>query len=85
MRRLSKKRASQENKYRTIRKKFLEQNPDCIRCNGMATEIHHAKGRIGDLLLDTQYFKPVCRYCHHWIENHPKEAKELGLSVSRLI
>jgi hypothetical protein len=42
------------------------------------------KGRIGNLLTDPKYFLAVCRQCHNWIEEHPKEAKELGYSVSRI-
>jgi hypothetical protein len=42
------------------------------------------QGRIGNLLTDETKFLAVCRACHDWIETHPKEAKELGYSISRI-
>jgi hypothetical protein len=88
MRNRSVKRAKQEREYSKLRDKFLQANPYCqamIQCHGLlATEIHHKKGKIQGLLTDTDYFLSVCRTCHQWIENNPLEAKELGLSLSRL-
>ena len=88
MRNRSVKRAKQERQYAIDRKKYLEVNNLCgaeIECLvGQSTEVHHMKGRIGDLLLNQEFWLPVCRLCHDWIENHPKEAKEKGLSLSRL-
>ena len=52
-------------------------------CTTHSTDVHHMKGRIGPLLTDTKFFLAVCRSCHTWIEEHPKEAKELGYSISR--
>ena len=84
----STKRAKQEREYMKIRAKFLEENPYCqaewMCCGLLATEIHHKKGKINDLLTDVRYFLAVCRICHQHIELHPKEAKELGFSLSRL-
>jgi hypothetical protein len=56
-----------------------------IICTDYSTDIHHMCGRIGDLLLDTTYWKALCRNCHEWAESHPEEAKEKGLSINRLI
>lgn len=88
MRNRSKKRSKQEREYLKENKKFLEDNPYCkaeIQCHGMlSNQVHHMKGRIGDLLLNKDFWLPVCTQCHDWIENHPLEAKEKGLSLSRL-
>lgn len=85
----SPKRAKQEREYGKLRKKFLEQNPICQMklpniCTHQATDVHHTAGRIGDLLTDVRYWKGGCRACHTWVELHPKEAKEMGLSINRL-
>jgi len=39
---------------------------------------------VGNLLLDITHWLAVCRACHNWIENSPREAKEMGFSVTRL-
>lgn len=84
----SKKRAKQERSYSVLRKEFLEANPECEAklkmCRGEATDVHHMAGRVGDKLLDTEYWLAVCRPCHLWLESHPVAAKQLGLSESRL-
>lgn len=85
----SSKRITQDNLYGKKRKLFLTAHSICkasIRgvCNGAACDIHHMKGRIGDLFLDETYWLPVCRACHYWIEMRPEAAKELGLSINRL-
>ena len=85
----SPKRASQEAEYSAKRKVFLTKHPMCQMnlpgiCTTYATDVHHMKGRIGDLLLDEQFWKAGCRACHDYVEKHPKEAKEMGLSLNRL-
>ena len=77
------KRAAQEREYRKLRVRFLE-DALCERCGFQANEIHHKKGRIGALLTDTDYFMAVCSPCHRYIEDHPKESREKGWSISRL-
>ena len=85
----STKRAKQEREYLKIRKSFLLSSQGCQAslpkiCTRQVTDVHHMKGRIGNLLTDPTYFLAVCRPCHNWIEEHPKEAKELGYSISRI-
>ena len=84
----SKKRAKQNREYSKIRKQFLNDNPMCEGklkgCTGQATTCHHSRGRIGDLLTDTEHFIALCMSCHHHVEIEPGMAKELGLSKSRL-
>ncbi len=88
MRRLSKKRAKQYRDYSKVRKDFLLENPYCQAripgCMIEATEVHHSKGKIGDMLTDINNFVAICRSCHGWVETHPAKAKEMGLSKSRL-
>ena len=77
------KRAKQERDYSCVREKFLLKNPDCERCQNVATEVHHKKGREGNLLCDTTYFMATCRECHIWIENNPLQAKREDWSLNR--
>ena len=84
----SPKRAKQEREYSKVRRTFLLSSPVCTAqlpniCTHHSTDVHHKKGRIGELLTDVTFFLSVCRQCHDWIEMHPIEAKELGFSISR--
>ena len=86
----STKRAKQEREYLKVRKAFLLSSQSCQAqlptiCTTQATDIHHKKGRIGELLTDPTYFLAVCRACHTWIELNPGKAKELGYSISKII
>ena len=85
---ISDKMSQQLDKYSKKREVFLIINSTCeaklIGCTHVATDIHHKAGRIGQLLLRLSNWLAVCRSCHRWIEENPNEAKELGLSESRL-
>jgi hypothetical protein len=85
----SKKREKLDSDYSKRRKIFLEKKPMCEAhiigiCTQMSTDVHHKKGRTGDLYLDESYWLSVCRACHNYIETHPTIAKEMGFSISRL-
>jgi hypothetical protein len=60
------KRKLQECEYRPLAKAFKEANPMCQvpNCSNPTSDIHHKKGRTGDLLTDVRYFMAVCRPCH---------------------
>lgn len=85
---VSAKRKIQQKEYSPARVAFLTENEFCKArlpvCTMWATEVHHMKGRIEELYLDTKFWLPVCRSCHDWIENHPNDAHDLGLSLYRL-
>ena len=74
-------------KYRKIRNEFMT-NKNCEAklqgCTIKATDLHHAKGKIGDLLTDKRFFKALCRNCHNYIETHPNFAKENNYSLNRI-
>jgi hypothetical protein len=84
---VSKKRRVDIDTYSELRKAFLFIKPNCeaklVGCSGKSSDVHHKKGR-GDNYLKVGTWLSVCRECHKWIEENPLEAKELGLSVSRL-
>ncbi len=72
--------------YRAIADAYRLAHPLCEACNNgpkvpqrWTDDIHHKRGRIGLLLFDVRYFMAVCRRCHDFIHQHPKEAKALGL------
>jgi hypothetical protein len=78
--------------YSKMRREFLNepQNSTCRAklpgCMGQFKEnltVHHTKGR-GLYYLDRSTWIPLCLSCHEWVETHPKEAREMNLSQSKL-
>ncbi len=71
-------------KYDKLRSEFLEANPICRRCQrARASDVHHMRGRVGDLMLDTRWWLPLCRACHAWVDVHPEAAIEGGFAALR--
>lgn len=76
---VSKKLASRLQVYRIRRDAFMKQNTIC-QCTGCATpsqDLHHMSGRLGNNLIDESTFMAVCRKCHIWIHENPKQARAL--------
>lgn len=77
--------ASELSIYNPRAKEYKQENPECqARVSGVCTyhtsDVHHKKGR-GIYLLDEDYWMPICRPCHTWIDLNPIQAKEMGLVV----
>lgn len=85
---VSKKRRGEMDTYGKLRDAFLYIKINCeaklVGCTGKATDVHHKAGRVGENYLKVGTWLAACRNCHRWIEDNPEEAKELGLSQSRL-
>ena len=86
IRKVSLKQYKRLNKYRSVKKEFAKENTDCAICGKPIEQVHHGKGKLGDLLFDKRYMIPMCGSddCHLWVEQNPSAAKALGLSYSRL-
>lgn len=53
-------------------------------CIGPAQDVHELLARsAGGSILDESNCICVCRPCHQWIGDHPIEAREAGLRLSR--
>ncbi len=75
-------------KEREVRKYILEKarwlptkmcewpGTGCVR---EATEIHHARGRVGKMLNDKRYWWALCREHHRYLHDHGKQSRKLGL------
>jgi len=85
---VSEKRRGEMDEYARLRDVFLVAKPRCeaklVGCTGVSSDVHHSKGRVGDNYLNIGTWVALCRSCHSYVETHPEEAKELGLSKSRL-
>jgi hypothetical protein len=89
IKKVSTRRTKQQSEYTQVRHDFLYKNEFCKArlpiCTMWATEVHHMKGRIEELLTDTRYFLPVCRKCHDAIhEMDIEEAVELGFRIKAI-
>ena len=83
---ISKKRQVEQLKYSVLRIEFLgkSENKVCPITGLETTDIHHKKGRVGSLYLDTKYWVALSREGHKFVEENPIWAKENGYSLNRL-
>lgn len=71
--------------YYRARAAYLREHAACLFClnvdnrYGRATEIHHKFGRGGSLLCDVRGFVACCRAHRDYPNEHPVEARALGL------
>jgi len=87
IKKVSAKKQSLDNEYSQLRRIFLTKNPKCQMhipgiCQNDATDVHHMSGRLCDY-LKIETWKPACRACHCWTEEHPEEARDLGFSNTK--
>ena len=75
--------ANRRRAYRERAREWLIGRPCAIYPHLAATQVHHAKGRRGALLMDERYWVAVSAPGHQWVHAHPLEARELGLTRSR--
>lgn len=94
---IAKKSLSQKKRdklYFPVKKAFLKMpgnemcnmriSPECIENRMRTVDVHHMKGKCGDLYWDIRYFLSACRRCHDYELSHDAEAKEKGVSLLRL-
>ena len=85
---ISKKRRDQLKVYSRKKRAFLKRHKVCQAeipgvCKKVVDDIHHSRGRIGELLNLEEFWIPVCRRCHDWINGNPDFARERGLICER--
>lgn len=65
--------------YRSIRADFLSRNRSCaVYSNKKSTQVHHAFGRLGPLLIESKLFIPVSLSGHQWIDANRDDARKLS-------
>lgn len=85
LRRVSSVKAKLNREYKTLRDKFLAENPWCQACRlyGFVRcpsgEIHHLRGRTRKLQNDVRFWRALCRRCHVLVNQDPALARHLGL------
>jgi len=55
------------------------------QCNGQVEQVHHRKGRDGELLADPEYLLPLCYPCHIYIHANPETSYQRGWMVRRTV
>lgn len=83
---ISKKRKIEMLRYSVLRTEFLAKpvNKICPITKQPTTDVHHKRGRVGSLYLDTKYWVALSREGHKFVEENPEWAKKNGYSESRL-
>ena len=62
----------------TLRSGWIKGKMCAVFPTRRATDVHHIRGRIGQLLFDQKYWLPVSREGHIWIDNNIEEARAKG-------
>ena len=83
---ISKKRSKEHKIYAAKRIVFLsrKENEKCPITGEKTADIHHQKGRVGDLYLNERFWVALSRKGHKKVEENPIWAKENGYSYDRL-
>ncbi len=86
IRKVSVKRIDDLRRYKRLREKYFLDHPTCEfpGCTKKVEDLHHLKGRQGSFLTNKKYFCSLCRNHHEWVHNNDKEARKLGLLLSRI-
>ncbi len=84
LKRVAEKTQKKANLYYEKSREFIKNKRCVVYPMLKAEEVHHKRGRVGDLLLDETHWLPVSRKGHVKIEMNPRWAKEMGFSESRL-
>ena len=81
------KRREENKAYTPLRKKYLEDHPDCqVKllgiCTGKALEIHHVSTSHKDF-LNIKTWKSSCKECHRFLETvlSAQARRNLGLLI----
>ena len=75
---VSDKRRKELALYYRLRREYLKMHTVCVVTGGRATQVHHTRGKVGALLCDVRFWRPVSMDGHEWIMRHPQEAREHG-------
>lgn len=69
-----------ETKRRNLVRKLLADRPVCQRClSDRSQDIHELKSRSrGGSITELDNLVALCRPCHTWVTQNPKEAHEQG-------
>lgn len=84
MRFRSKKRERQYRQRRTLVEQILDERPVCERCSAArSTDVHEVirRSQWSAGILVSENLRALCRRCHIWVTEHPKQAVDEGWSA----
>ena len=82
IRQFSKKKLDELKIYRKLRDDYLKKHPNCERCGGKATDLHHKKPRQYHL-NDVGVFCALCRDCHMLVHDNDRQSREQGFLLTK--
>jgi hypothetical protein len=72
------------NRWKSIRSKVLGGNPNCCKCDAIATQVHHSRYTNANLVgISLEYLHAVCRDCHEHAE-FDQNKKKLSLKQANI-
>lgn len=81
----SDRRAKEYAIYLPKKAEYLKNHPVCEACKRNASvDLHHKLTREGKMLYNEKYFLALCRECHTFVHDNPKEAQEKGWIIKRI-
>ena len=79
LRRVALKKAAKNRLYNFRAKRFKAEHPICEICGHRKTQdVHHTRGRHFGNLLEELTWLALCRTCHRYVHDHPKESRAKG-------
>lgn len=80
----SEKMSIRMKEYNKLRIQYLSKFVRCaVYPQKASTQIHHTRGRLGNMLCDIKWWLPVSQEGHRWIHDNPAEARTRGLDFSK--
>lgn len=72
--------------YRGIRRRVLaDRNHQCVCCGQEATQVHHERYTVADLLGETiDFLQAICVRCHEDVERDGKHKRPMSSACRRL-
>lgn len=70
--------------YNKLKKEYLSKYVRCVVYpNRASTQIHHTRGRLGDMLCNIKWWLPLSWEGHRWIHDNPAEARLRGFDFNK--
>lgn len=77
---VSDRQAARLKRWAKVKREYLKKVPLCECCSkARSTEVHHTRGKNGELRYNTTFLRAVCRPCHTWIDNNRAAARAKGM------
>lgn len=80
----SKRKRKEDAIYNARVAQWKLEHPVCCfpGCLSNTKDCHHTRGKVGTLLMDEQWWAPLCRHHHDWVDRNRTEARNICVRVA---